>query len=82
MTVFEATNDTLREVYIGTTERLMERLVDEFERRPPARTAHWDKAHRIGFRCVEYAIPASDARAFIDNYASSEALSGWKILRD
>lgn len=81
MTVFEAVNETLREVFVGTTDHLFDRLIDEFRACPPRAVAHWSAGERLSFRCVEYAVPNQDAERFIDGYAQSDALKGWKVLR-
>lgn len=81
MTVFEAVNETLREVFVGATEHPFDRGIDEFRSRPPRAVAHWRMGERLSFRCVEHEVPSHDAERFIDGYAQSDALRGWKILR-
>lgn len=82
ITVYEAANDTRREVYVGTTNLLIDQLIRAFHSFLPRVARHWKKEDRILFRCVEYSIPVSEARKFIDGYAKSDALKGWKVLRD
>lgn len=81
MTVFEAVNETLREVFVGATDHGFDRGIDEFRACPPRAVAHWGPGARLSFRCVECAVPDRDAERFIDGYAQSDALRGWRVLR-
>lgn len=82
ITVFEAANDTLKEVYVGTTSLLIDQVIRGFQVNPPRAAKHWKKDQRILFRCVEYSIAIKDAAAFIEAYIRSDALKGWKVLRE
>lgn len=81
VTVFEAVNETLREVYVGTTTHLVEVLTRLFLERPPGGVRHWSTAHKITVRCVEYSVAVHDVSEFIEAYAGSEALRSWKVIR-
>jgi hypothetical protein len=82
VSVYEAVNDTLKEIYLGTSNLLSEQLVRDFASSPPAPVAHWTAGQRIVVNIVEYSIPAGDAERFIAHYASSAASAGWKTLRE
>ncbi len=82
VSVFEAVNDTVKEIYLGTTTLLSDQLAAQFPRTPPPATAHWESRHRVFVKVVEYSIPLKDARAFIDHYADSAAAAGWKVLKE
>jgi hypothetical protein len=69
VTVYEVVNETLREVYLGTTSLLAPQLAAEFKRRPPRAIAGWRTSDRMLLRCLVYAIPLREAQAFIRKYA-------------
>ncbi|MBI3299276.1 MAG: hypothetical protein HYZ75_14000 [Elusimicrobia bacterium] len=81
VTVFEAVNTDLKEVYVATTQLLSDALGKDFLARPPKAVAHWMPEHRVLFRCIEYSIAVSDAEAFIDHYSKSDILVGWKVFQ-
>jgi hypothetical protein len=69
ITVYEARNPALRELYLGTTTLLSHRLAEEFGARPPRGLRHWKPEHGADLRCLVYAIPAGEARGFMRKYA-------------
>jgi hypothetical protein len=69
ITVYEVVNETLREVYLGTTSLLAPQLALQFERRPPRAVARWRPEHRMILRCLVYAIPLREGQTFIRKYA-------------
>jgi hypothetical protein len=82
VSVFEAVNDSAKEIYLGTTILLSEQLTAQFQRTPPPAVAHWKPGQRVFVKVVEYSIPLKDARAFIDHYAESAASAGWAVLKE
>jgi hypothetical protein len=70
VTVYEVVNETLSEVYLGTTNLLAPRLVRAFQRRPPKEVRRWRPEHRMILRCLVYAIPLRQGQAFIRKYAA------------
>jgi hypothetical protein len=80
--VFEATNDSLRELYIGLTTFPLQQLQREHSKVPPRSIAHWKKEHAVNYRVVEEAIRRADANAFLDSYGQSTIRMGWKVIRD
>ena len=79
--VFEALNHARKEIYVGTTERPLAEIVDTRLAALPPEIAHWAKAEELSIRGLSEAMPAADAREFIDVYVSYIERDGWKILR-
>ncbi len=78
ITVYEARNPALRELYLGTTTYLSNRLADEFAARPPEGLSHWRPEHGADLRCLVYAIPVREAKAFVRKYAKLRRRS-WRV---
>jgi len=70
ITVYEVVNETLREVYLGTTSLLAPQLAVEFKRRPPRAVTRWRANDRMILRCLAYAIPLREGQTFIRKYAA------------
>lgn len=81
VTAFEAINDTLHEIYLGTTDRLLAALLREHAEALPARISHWKPQHRIRYRSIDYAILSKDADRLLITYAKSRREKGWKLFR-
>jgi hypothetical protein len=81
VTVYEARNPDLREIYLGTTTFLSERLVAEFAAHPPNPIRHWKPEHLADVRCIVYAIPGAEARGFIRKYSRDRRRRSWRVLR-
>lgn len=81
VTVYEARNPALHELYLGTTSLLSERLVQEFSANPPRSIRHWQPEHRSHVRCIVYAIPGAEARGFIRKYSRDKRRRSWRVLR-
>lgn len=69
VTVYEVVNETLGEVYLGTTNLLSPKLARDFERFPPKAIARWRARDRVILRCLVYAIPLREAEAFVRKFA-------------
>ena len=80
VTVYEAINETLKEVYVGTTSLFIDQLGARFLTRLPPNVAHWRADHNILYHAVEYAIYRRDAAEFIDRYAKSASLETWRVF--
>jgi hypothetical protein len=80
VTVFEAANDTTKELYVGVTSLFIDAVIRSHYRRPPREIAHWAREHQISYRCVEYAMPRDAASEFVKNYTQSTAVKGWKTV--
>lgn len=82
LAVYEAANPELKEVYVGATGHLLERLKDAFLNQPPAIVSHWRPRAPLVFRFIEYAVPAKAVHAFIEVHAAKAAKGGWTVLLD
>jgi hypothetical protein len=78
--VYEAVNEDLHEIFVDSSSLLMESLVREHAKKPPKVIAHWSKDQRVSYRAVAYSVPVKDVRAFVENYAKSGAMEGWKVF--
>lgn len=79
VTVFEASNESRREVYIATTTLSMNALITRLGQRRPAALRHWRPAEPVRFRSLEFGMAPADAAAYIRGYASGR--SGWRVIR-
>lgn len=79
VTVFEASNESRREVYVGTTTLSMSALIAGFGEKRPAALRHWRPSETVRFRSLEFGMSAAAAAAFIRGYASGR--SGWRVIR-
>lgn len=79
-TVFEVVNETLGEVYVGTTRGTMAELIESFRRERPKALAHWRREHRLNFRSIEFDLPQQAADAFVRNYAASIERLGCRAI--
>jgi hypothetical protein len=80
--VFEAVNESRKEIYLGTTSRLIASLIKEFRTAPPERVAHWKRRHRVRFYFIEYAISRRAAAALVKRNAPRRADESWKVFRE
>ncbi len=79
--VYEARNETLKELFIGLTELPLNKLEARHKGGLPAAIAHWKpEAHRIIYQEVEPDL--SDAMAFVKGYAQNMEKNGWKSITE
>lgn len=78
VTVYEAINDTKREIFVGISTRFM----NDIETRLRARQelAHWKSTDRTRVQAIEYGMPYDAARDFLARYEHAKANAGWKVL--
>ncbi|MBI4345449.1 MAG: hypothetical protein HY553_01245 [Elusimicrobia bacterium] len=81
VSVFEASNETLKEVLLGVTARLLQRLVREHQKTPPPAIAHWSARHNVDYRCLDYSVKAREARGVIERRAKALRARGWRVLK-
>ncbi len=81
VTIFEASNDTTKELYVGITSLLIDALIRSHYRHLPHEISHWAREHQVSYRCVEYAMPRGEASDFVKHYQRSTSAKGWKTLR-
>ncbi len=80
VTVFEASNASLKEFYLFVSDAPMGVLMREHCDRPPAAIAHWRKGEAVFYAEVEAFADENSAREFMTKYFSVLARTGWKIL--
>lgn len=79
--VYEALNETLKELFVGLTELPLNELEARHKSGLPAVIAHWKLgAERIIYREIEPDL--SDAKAFVEGYARNMAKNGWKSITE
>lgn len=85
-TVFEATNENLKEIFLGTagaTDFVLEHLVASHRALPPAGIAHWNYGeHKINYRVIETDLSETDVGGFVDGYARSALRTGWALITE
>lgn len=81
VTVFEAVNETRKEIFVGVSDLLIDQLERAFQSSPPKSVQHWTSDDRILFRSIEYSVAAKETDDFIDAYLRNDALKGWKTFR-
>lgn len=80
MTVFEISNQALKEFYLCASERPMDELMRLHCDRPPAAIAHWGKDQGVYYAEVERFATKDLAGVFMENYREVLARTGWKVL--
>lgn len=80
MTVFEASNASLKEFYLFASDAPMPVIMREHCDRPPPAIAHWRKGESIFYAEVEKFADAPGAREFMGKYVAVLARTGWKVL--
>ncbi len=81
MTVFEVSNETLKEFYLCASPATLSELIREQCDRPPAAIAHWQKGNHIFYTEIESFADLKNAQGFMGKYAGVIAGTGWKVLR-
>lgn len=82
ITVYEVVNETLGEVYLGTTNLLALQLSEKLRTDPPRAIARWRPEHRVMLRCLVYAIPLKEGQAFIRKYAVLGTRRARRVLHE
>lgn len=83
LTVFEADNEDLREVYITSTSMSIYEAMAEFERSLPAPVRHWKpERQHIHFRSLEFDLSKDQAADFIKRRMAQPTPAGWKLIVD
>lgn len=80
MTVFEASNDTLREYYVFMARRALKDVMRADCDRPPTEIAHWRKGQAIYYHEVETLKDEAAAWEFIEKYVGTLERTGWTVL--
>lgn len=79
--VYEAINETLKELFVGLTDLPMAQLEARHKNTLPTAIAHWKLgAEQITYREVEPDLP--DAKAFVESYALNMQKNAWKSITE
>jgi hypothetical protein len=79
--VYEAINETLKELFVGLTDLPMDQLEARHKNGLPTTIGHWKLGtERIIYREVEPDL--NDAKAFVEGYALSMKKNGWKSITE
>lgn len=83
LTVFEAVNNDLKEIYVTATPKPIFQAVAELGKRLPSVISHWrPDRHQINFRSLEFHQSREQADSFIKRHAARPWPAGWKYLVD
>lgn len=80
-TIYEATNETTREIFVGSTTDGIHEVIAQNKIMPPRPIAHWSKADITHYRSVEFNLSASQTKTFVDSRAQAVSKSGWKVIK-
>lgn len=78
VTVYEAVNEPLRELYVGASMYLMGQIADRLQR--VKELSHWRRQDRVSVRAVEFSMPLRDALDFVRRYEIAKANAGWNVI--
>lgn len=78
VTVYEAVNESRREIFVGLSTFFMAEIESRLRHRPEL--AHWQETDRTRVDAIEYGIPLSVARDFVKRFETAKANQGWKVL--
>jgi hypothetical protein len=83
VTVFELSNDALREFYLCVSALSLAELITEQCARPPRAIVHWKwrKSADVFYSEIEVLPDEKQALAFMAQYAAVLARTGWKVVR-
>lgn len=81
-TIFEVSNETRREIYVGMTDLPMFQATQLLRASPPRCLAHWRGEEPHAARSIEFDLSREDARRFIDHYVKTALPPGWRFLRE
>lgn len=80
MTVFEASNDTLKEFYLFVSARPVDAVLRAHCDRPPKEIGHWRKGQAIFYAEVEILPDEELAWEFLEKYVGILERTGWKVF--
>lgn len=82
VSIYEAINATLKEVFVGMTSEGMHKVLTRHRTKGPPEIAHWQPEHEISHRSVQPNMAPSHAADFVAEHAKALALErpGWTIL--
>lgn len=77
-TIYEASNESRREVYIGTTTLSMSALIASFREAPPRGARGW-RPQDVTFRSLEFGVLPADTPAHVRRHAATR--KGWRVIK-
>lgn len=82
VSIYEAINDSLKEVYLGKTTHAGVTDAGRFLQALPRAVSHWEPSHAVTVRIVESSLKKDDAGAFLRHYAASLVDAGWRAFHE
>lgn len=81
VTVFEAINNDLKEIYVTWPNKQVFESIADLGRNLPTEIRHWrPDRHQINFRSLEFKLSEESARAFIARHTAKPWPNDWKYL--
>jgi hypothetical protein len=82
--VYEAINETLKELFVGLTDLPMDQLEARHKNGLPATIAHWKLGtEQIIYRDVGTTIPdLRDAKSMVESFSQNMRRPGWKSITE
>lgn len=81
VTVFEAANDDLKEIYVTWTGRPIFEAMADLGAHPPAAISHWRPPQQhVSFRSLEFGLTEQSARLFIARRVAKSLPDGWRYV--
>ena len=81
MSVYELSNEALKEFYLCASVSELKELMRAHCERPPAPIAHWKKDHGVFYSEVEKFADEKLAGDFLTIYTVTLERTGWKVIR-
>jgi len=82
MTVFEISNEALKEFYLCASQLSLAALNQRHFDQPPSLIAHWQKKHGVFYNEIETLAVGTDLKSFMDQYSGVLARTGWKVMTE
>lgn len=83
ITVFEAANDDLKELYVTRTALPIFQAIAEISTKPVPAIRHWmPQRQQISFRSLAFNLTEESAQAFIARHIAERLAQGWTLLTD
>lgn len=79
-TIYEASNETLKELYVGMTSLSLHQVMTKFRGRRPPEISHWNSDHAVSYQIVESSLAASHAADFVVAHAAKAKRPGWTVI--
>lgn len=81
VTVFEAVNNDLKEIYVASTRKQIFEAMSDLGKRLPEIISHWQPdRQQVNFRSLEFKLTDDSARSFIARHTAKPWPQGWKYI--